>query len=160
MEPTPATTKSVNDDLNLKIARTDEEIEACFPVMAELRPHLQRADFLKTIRDMEHHGYTLAFLSAGDRILAVAGYRIKRMLCCEPFLYVDDLVTTATERSRGYGTTFLAWLIEQAREEGCTQLHLDSGIQREDAHRFYKKNGLIVSGLHFRTDVKPTSGAL
>jgi len=82
------------------------------------------------------------------------GLRIKRLLCCEPFLYVDDLVTTTAERSHGHGARFLAWLIEQARNEGCSQLHLDSGVQREDAHRFYAKNGMVVSGLHFRIDVK------
>jgi GNAT superfamily N-acetyltransferase len=140
-------------ELNLTLAQTDEEIEACFPVMAELRPHLRREDFLKTIRGMERDGCKLAFLSDGGRILAVAGYRIKRMLCCEPFLYVDDLVTTSSERSRGHGATFLAWLMDRAREEGCTQLHLDSGVQREDAHRFYKRNGMAISGFHFRIDV-------
>jgi hypothetical protein len=29
------------DDLIFKTAGTDREIEACFPVMAELRPHLK-----------------------------------------------------------------------------------------------------------------------
>jgi GNAT superfamily N-acetyltransferase len=147
------------DNMSVKIAQTDREIEDCFPIMCELRPHLQRADFLKTIRDMERVGYKLAYLSVGDYPVAVAGYRVKRMLCCKPFLYVDDMVTTANERSRGYGTALLAWLIERAREEGCAQLHLDSGIQREDTHRFYKRNGLVVSGLHFRIDVKSDDGA-
>ena len=146
------------DNLKPRIARTDDEITACFPVMLELRPHLRREHFLKTIRDMERDGYKLAFLLGGDRVVAVAGYRVKRMLCCEPFLYVDDLVTTADDRSLGYGAMFLAWLMEQAREEGCTQLHLDSGVQREDAHRFYKRNGMVVSGLHFRIDVETKAG--
>src|SRR5688572_21011528 len=78
--------------LTINFARTDDEIEACFPVMAELRPHLRPDNFLKTIREMEREGYKLAYLSDGGRVLAVAGYRIKRMLCCDPFLYVDDLV--------------------------------------------------------------------
>jgi len=34
------------------------------------------------------------------------------------------------------------------------ELHLDSGLQREDAHRFYKKSEMVVSGLYFRVDVK------
>jgi GNAT superfamily N-acetyltransferase len=142
------------DGLTLKIAGTDQEIDACFPVMTELRPHLKRDSFVKTIREMERDGYRLAFLADSERILAVAGYRVKRMLCCEPFLYVDDLVTTASERGRGHGARFLTWLVEEARREGCAQLHLDSGLQREDAHRFYRKNGMVVSGLHFRVDVR------
>jgi GNAT superfamily N-acetyltransferase len=139
---------------HVKIARTDEEVEACFPAMSELRPHLQRAAFLSTIRDMERQGYALAFLSVDERPVAVAGYRVTHMLCCGQFLYVDDLVTTARERSRGHGATLLAWLVERAREHGCAQLHLDSGIQREDAHRFYKAQGLAISAFHFRIDVE------
>jgi GNAT superfamily N-acetyltransferase len=140
--------------LTINFARTDDEIEACFPVMAELRPHLRPDNFLGTIRKMEREGYKLAYLSDGDRVLAVAGYRIKRMLCCDPFLYVDDLVTTASARSRGHGARVLTWLVERAREEGCSQMHLDSGVQREDAHRFYKRNGMVLSGFHFRIDVR------
>jgi hypothetical protein len=36
-----------------KIANTDNEIENCFNVMAELRPHLDKDNFLHTIREME-----------------------------------------------------------------------------------------------------------
>ena len=61
------------DDLTPEVARTDLEIEACSPVMAELRPHLKRDGFVKTIREMERDGYKLAFLSDGGRVLAVAG---------------------------------------------------------------------------------------
>ena len=37
-------------------AKTDAEIEACFKVMAELRPHLQKNQFLSTLRSMEYGG--------------------------------------------------------------------------------------------------------
>lgn len=139
---------------DVKIARTDEDVQACFPVMAELRPHLQRSTFPSTIREMEGQGCTLAFLSVDERPVAVAGYRVTYMLYCGRLLYVDDLVTTAHERSRGHGATLLAWLVERARERGCAQLHLDSGVQREDAHRFYKTQGLAISAFHFRIDVE------
>jgi hypothetical protein len=34
-------------------AKTDAEIEACFNVIAELRPHLNKQEFLPTVRNME-----------------------------------------------------------------------------------------------------------
>ena len=32
----------------------------------------------------------------------------------------------------------------------CTCIDLDSGVQREHAHRFYFREGLSISSLHFR----------
>jgi GNAT superfamily N-acetyltransferase len=104
---------------------------------------------------MQADGYTLAFLTAADRVVAVAGFRTKRTLFCDKFLYVDDLVTPSAERSKGYGKVLLQWLKDRAIAGGCAQLHLDSGMQRKDAHRFYEANSLPISGYHFRTDLVP-----
>jgi hypothetical protein len=42
-----------------------------------------------------------------------------------------------------------------AVKEGCTQLHLDSGMQRKDAHRFYEREGMVAEGLHFVEIIAP-----
>ena len=56
----------------------------------------------------------------------------------------------AFHRAReGYGKLLLEWLKNRARAEGCAELHLDSGIQRKDAHRFYERNGVEASGHTF-----------
>jgi hypothetical protein len=34
----------------IALARTDEEIQNCYPVMAELRPHVQPDEFLQRIK--------------------------------------------------------------------------------------------------------------
>jgi len=137
----------------IRRASTDADIAACFEVMAELRPHLQRSIFVNAIREMERDGYHLAFLTVAGRVVAVAGYRLKRTLFCGRFLYVDDLVTAFAERSHGYGAALLAWLVEQARQLNCEELDLDSGMQRVDAHRFYKANGMEAAGYHFSVRV-------
>ena len=36
--------------------------------------------------------------------------------------------------------------------ESCRQLHLDSGIQREETHRFYEREGISRAGFHFADD--------
>jgi len=79
----------------------------------------------------------------------VAGFRVLENLFCGRFLYVDDLVTAAAQRCRGHGAALLAWLRDEARRAGCAQLHLDSGLQRRDAHRFYEREGLPVTSYHF-----------
>jgi GNAT superfamily N-acetyltransferase len=139
--------------MTIEVATTNEQIAACFPVMRELRPHLEPSAFVPTIRQLERDGYRLAWLEADGAIVTVAGFRLKRALFCPMFLYVDDLVTLASERSKGYGRIMLDWLKERARQEGCLQLHLDSGMHRTDAHRFHERERLHRSGYHFRADM-------
>jgi GNAT superfamily N-acetyltransferase len=135
--------------MEIRIAQSDGEIAACFHVMRELRPHLDEASFVARVRFQEQTGYRLAFLTASGNPAAVAGFRIGENLAWGRFLYVDDLVTLPDERSHGYGKALLDWLENFASREGCTQLHLDSGIQRKEAHRFYEREGLKISIYHF-----------
>ena len=138
----------------IKIAETDEEIQSCFPVMAELRPHVPAADFLPRIRRQQQLAdYKLAFISDGE-VKAVAGFRISECLAWGKFMYVDDLVARSEERSKGFGGKLLDWLIAYARAEQCDQFHLDSGVQRFDAHRFYLSKRMFIEGHHFALKLK------
>lgn len=135
--------------MNIHLASTDAEIIACYPVMHELRPHISADQFLPRVRAQECNGYRLAFLQTPEGVVAVAGFRISENLAWGRFLYVDDLVTQATQRSKGHGAALLGWLKQYAEREGCQQFHLDSGIQRKDAHRFYEHEGMNMNSLHF-----------
>ena len=64
-------------------------------------------------------------------------------------LYVDDLVTAEDARSTGAGASMLRWLEDEARSSSCTQVHLDSGVQRGRAHKFYMREGMTISAYHF-----------
>jgi GNAT superfamily N-acetyltransferase len=139
--------------LAVQIALTDSDIDACYPVMSELRPHLERQAFVGIVRDMQQDGYSLAYLETGAGIVSVAGFRIMRTLFCDRALYVDDLVTASAERSKGYGKALLEWLKDRARAEGCAELHLDSAMHRKDAHRFYTENGMQTTGFHFHVEL-------
>jgi len=115
-------------------ASTDREIADCYDVMAELRPHIPREQFLPLVRSMQADGYRLACIRDGGRVVAVAGYRFGTNLFAGRHLYVDDLVTADSERSRGFGRELLAWLRALAVENDCDVFHLDSGVQRKRAH--------------------------
>ena len=41
------------------------------------------------------------------------------------------------------------WLKCHARENECEQIHLDSGVQRFPAHRFYLREGFDIASHHF-----------
>lgn len=138
-------------------AETDDAIASCYEVMAELRPHVTRAEFLPVVRAMQADGLRLACIRAAGRVVAVAGYRLSTNLFHGKHLYVDDLVTSDSERSRGYGTELLAWLRALAVTNDCDAFHLDSGVQRKRAHQFYLREGLELSSYHFSERLKPRS---
>lgn len=138
----------------LAIANTPEEIRRCHLVMRELRPLFREPEqFVERVLLQQKQGYQLAFLESEGEVCAVAGYRFLESLFSGKFLYVDDLVTRESDRSCGFGGQLLDWLIEQAREHGCENLELDSGVQRFDAHRFYFSKRMSISSYHFRIKI-------
>lgn len=135
---------------------SDAEILSTRDVMRQLRPHIEPDEYLPTVRRMMRtDGYHVAAVVDAGVVRAVAGYRCIEMLYCGRILVIDDLVTDAESRSRGHGKALLAWLSEEATRHGCTQLHLDSRVHRERAHRFYIREGFAITCFHFCSDVRP-----
>lgn len=125
-----------------------------FSVMSQLRHHLEEDEYLATVRRIEaSDGYRLAAIFEGEQARCVAGYRFQELLAYGKILYVDNLVTDEDARSRDFGKQMLGWLAEEARREGCVRLHLGSGVQRGDAHRFYFREGMKISSYHFVKDL-------
>jgi GNAT superfamily N-acetyltransferase len=136
----------------IHLATSDLEINACFPVMQQLRPHLHPEEFVSRVRRQQMGGYQLVFLggeSIEEQVKAVAGFRISECLAFGKFLYVDDLVTAESDRSQGYGEQLFTWLVAYAKEQSCAEFHLDSGVQRFAAHRFYFRQRLTITSYHF-----------
>ena len=133
-------------DLEPGDSRLDHDV---LPVLRELRPQLTAATFAAVYE--EGYAQGLRYLAAfeGDRCVGAAGWRILATTTAIRKLYVDDLVTRASERSRGVGALLLAELLDRAKATGCQILDLDSGVQRSDAHRFYMREGLTISSFHF-----------
>ncbi len=136
-------------------AESDQQIADCYDVMAELRPHIVREQWVARARVLAADGLRLACIRDAGRVVAVAGYRISHNLFCGKHLYVDDLVTAASERSKGHGRTLLAWLRALAVENNCDTFHLDSGVQRKRAHAFYLREGMELSSYHFSVRLNP-----
>jgi GNAT superfamily N-acetyltransferase len=127
--------------------------DAAFPVLQQLRPHLDRASFDAVLRAGVAQGlrYTGAFV--GTSCVGLAGWRVVDTTSVVRKLYVDDLVTDAAHRSGGVGTALLTELERRAAALGCRVLELDSGHQRTDAHRFYLREGFADVSRHFRREV-------
>lgn len=140
--------------MEIRRLSTDEEIELTFPVMSQLRGHLDEREYLSTIRRMEAtDGYRLAAYLEDELVRCAAGYRVCEFLAYGKILYVDDLVTDEAARSRDFGAKMIRWLSEEARKNGCGQLQLDSGVQRHGAHRFYFRENMKITSYHFAKEL-------
>jgi len=136
--------------VEVRIAESDAELEEAAGVLLQLRPAFDKAGLIAQIRKQQReHGYRVAYVSSSREVLCVAGFVVAMKLAWGKHLYVDDLVTAEGRRSQGAGAAMIAWLKAHARELGCDQLQLDSGVQRFRAHRFYLREGFEISSHHF-----------
>ncbi len=146
--------------MSVQYATCDASIRACYPVLAQLRPHLEAAAFMAQVqRQMANHDYRLAYLQHDGQVAAVSGFRFVEYLAWGKALYVDDLVTASSARKLGLAGQLLDHLIGLAQEAGCQQFHLDSGVQRHDAHRLYLGRKLQISSHHFSLELAPRVAA-
>jgi len=133
------------------------ETHLAFEAMRELRPHLaSRDEFVARVDGVQRgEGYRLvASFADGDAdAAAVAGFRRMHTLSWGDQLYIDDLVTREAHRRQGHAERLLEWILAEARELGCGQVHLDSAPHRHAAHRRYLTAGYRISAFHFSLEV-------
>ena len=77
----------------------------------------------------------------GEELLGLATFEIADGAC--------ELVTIeAFRRGEGIGTALLDAVLEQARERGCSHLHLVTTNDNLAAQRFYERYGLTLVAVH------------
>jgi GNAT superfamily N-acetyltransferase len=140
-----------------RLAISDADYTACYPVYRQLRPHLVEAQFVASVHRMHATGFQMAMRLHEDRVTAVAGFRIYENFHTGRILYVDDLVTDEASRSAGHGQALLRWLVEYAKDHRCLAFELDSGTHRHGAHKFYLREGMHISDFHFTLSLKATN---
>lgn len=138
-------------------AVADADIVHVYPVMKELRPHIaSEAEFLARVRrQMKEGGYRLIHVEDDGKPVAAAGFRFTEYLFSGKILYVDDLIALESHRGKGFAEALMTWMEDLAREQGCTQFHLDSGTHRLRAHHFYFRLGLSITSFHFQKVLSP-----
>lgn len=139
----------MNDVILVELESEDPRWARALPVLRELRPHLTDELFTQVMREAGPQGLRFTAVFAGEKCVAIAGWRIVANTSAIRKLYVDDLSTAAADRSRGYGRMLMDELRERAIASGCRSLELDSGVQRFDAHRFYLRERMSITAHHF-----------
>jgi GNAT superfamily N-acetyltransferase len=135
-------------------AQEEIDIRRCFQVMKQLRPHFEEVGFVEQVQRQQKFGYRLVYIEMDGIPVAAAGYRISEFLAWGKTLYVDDLITDQNQRGKGFGSQLLNYLMDIALNQNCDQFHLDSGYQRNAAHRLYLNHGLELVSHHFAKKLK------
>jgi len=128
-------------------------LAAAESVHRQLRPQLPQAyaDRMKTIFA---GGARMAVALVDAKVAGITVYRIMEKTFTGRELYCDDLVTDEKQRSTGVGHALIAYMEKVGRERKCDVLALDSGTQRQQAHKFYFREKLTISSFHFTRTLK------
>ena len=117
-------------------------------VHRQLRPHLP-PDYVARMNEVFANGGEMAVAIEGSEVVGIAVFRVLEKTFTGRELYCDDLVTDEARRSTGIGHALIRYMEEVGRERDCDVLALDSGTQRQQAHKFYFREGLPITSFHF-----------
>lgn len=84
-------------------------LQSAWPVMQQLRGHLDEQRFVEQALRQMQNGYFLAGNFSEGRPVSLAGYRYSENLHAGRFMYVDDLVTDEDLRGSGIARTASTW---------------------------------------------------
>lgn len=118
-----------------------KELQTAYEVVSQLRTSLTYKEFEDLIYDMRYMDYKMIGIFELGTLVTYAGVSIQTNLYHKRHLFVFDLVTDEKHRSKKYGNMMLEYLYDYAKIGMCENIVLSSGFQREDAHRFYEKDG-------------------
>jgi len=125
-----------------------ELLAAAETVHRQLRPHLP-ADYVRRMKEVFASGAEMAVATVGGKVAGITVFRVLEKTHSGRELYCDDLVTEERQRSTGVGHALIGYMEEVVKARGCDALTLDSGTHREQAHKFYFREGMTVTAFHF-----------
>ena len=125
-----------------------DTLESAEGVHRQLRPNLP-ADYAGRMKQVFASGAEMAVAVVDGRVAGITVFRVMEKTFTGRELYCDDLVTDEKQRSQGVGRALIAYMEELGRKRGCDMLALDSGTQRQQAHKFYFREQMPITAFHF-----------
>ena len=139
----------------VKIIKTGFEIQQCWEVASLLRPHLDKNNWSSIISEMmQTEKYFIAGIMDNDKVVAFAGYRTMTSLHSGNIIYIDDLCTLKSYRSRGLASQLLSHVKAFAISNNKDAVVLDTNFNNNTAQKLYLKNGFQLSALHLSCDLR------
>lgn len=115
----------------------------------------------KEEQDLEQWGQLIEQLKADDRIYllvveedgkAVSSVQLAIVPVLthnvRPYGVIENVVTHADYRNRGYASALLQRATELAREHNCYKVFLETGSNKESTLNFYRSNGFVIDEKH------------
>jgi GNAT superfamily N-acetyltransferase len=141
--------------MDIKIIRTDIEIEQCWEVAFLLRPHLNKNNWVSIITEMmQNEQYSLIGIMDNDKFVAFAGYRRMTSLYSGNIIYIDDLCTLEAYRGKGLASQLLEYVKAIAIAENKDTVELDTGFDNNTGQKLYLKSGFKLAALHLSCDLR------
>jgi ribosomal protein S18 acetylase RimI-like enzyme len=135
--------------MEIKLVRTDVEIQQCWEVAFLLRPHLDINKWPSMIAEMMlHEKYSIAGIMDNDKFVVFAGYRIMTSLHSGHIIYIDDLCTLEAYRGKGLASQLLRYVRDIAVSNDMDAVVLDTNFNNNTAQKLYLKNGFQLAALH------------
>ena len=127
-------------------------VAADWPGVAAVLAELGRPDVRGTSSEGRHRSLFASYLTrddldafvaeGGNQILGFVNVEYRARLNHDRRQgWIAELIVTEGARGAGVGKELLARAEEAARARGCWGLALESATWREDAHRFYEREG-------------------
>ncbi len=134
---------------DIRLISAESDMQQAAAVMQQLRPQFTVSELTQKMLHQASLGYQVLAAYQDAICVGVAGFVTAEKLAWGKHLYIDDLVVAESGRSLGVGEALLNACMEIGREQQCVSLHLDSGVQRFAAHRFYLRHRMDIISHHF-----------
>jgi aminoglycoside 6'-N-acetyltransferase I len=107
----------------------------------------------------DRHGTVLVAADWGPLLGVIAVHWAPLLQNARPVARITTLVVDEEARGRGVGRLLLKAGAQAARQAGCDDLELTSGLRRVEAHAFYRAQGFQETSLRFLRNLRRNRAA-
>jgi len=129
---------------------TLEDLDVVFSLLQQLWPNRQLNKELlgkAFLNSFNIKGHIIRLACSGDEVIGLCALSLRNNLYAQGILAnIDELVIDEKYRSKGIGKLMLDDATSIATNTNCAFLELESAFHRENAHRFYEKEGFEKTG--------------
>ncbi|MDE2260842.1 MAG: GNAT family N-acetyltransferase [Betaproteobacteria bacterium] len=114
-----------------------------------LRPQIP-VPYVDRMQEIFATGAEMAVAVEDGELCGVVVYRVTINTMIGKKIYSEDLVADPNTRSKGVGRALMDFLKKEGRDRGCVSIELESGTQRDQAHKFYFREGFTIKAFGFK----------
>ena len=141
-------------DIIIKDLETKNVMMDAFPLIHQMYKKMDYKGFESALDEMIlNNNYKMVAGFYDEKMIAISGYWIARMLYCGRYLQASNLVVDENFRGRGAGKKILNYLENKASKLGCDKMVLDSYSENKKSHSLYFREDFYIRGFHFMKDL-------